>query len=226
MYQVRSLFLLCLTCLLLACATKEQGIQASMINKWTYKQHSPTSLVTLNLRKKDVDNVRAFMELYRVTNYQSQFNTLRFQKVLWDEVKLTRVYFFEVRDSGDVQAIFIIDKDDNLIDNFLVSSEQQLYQASMLKPWKYKQGFYASYTTGSALQKDTKLIESLIKLYSLNSDDPYFNELTFDKIQHNEKKQVRAFVFYVQHVSDIQAVFELDNDDNLIDNFMTSLWDR
>ncbi|MFT4928461.1 MAG: hypothetical protein ACI8WB_004580 [Phenylobacterium sp.] len=226
MSQVRLYLLLSLICLLFACAAKQQGIQGCMTKKWAYKQHSQPSHVTLDIRRKDADNIRAFMALYRVTNYQSQFNTLRFQKVLWDEAKQSRVYFFEVRDSGDVQAIFTLDKDDNLIDNFLVSSERQLFRPSMLKPWQYKKGFYASYTTESALKNDTKLVKSLIELYRLNSENPYFNQLTFDKVLLNEKKQGRAFLFYVQSVSDTQAVFELDNNNNLIDNFMTSLWDR
>lgn len=226
MFSSRILLSFCLCCLLVACTSNKVGIHASAVNKWVYKQYPNSSLVTLNLRKKDVENIRVFMALYRVTNYQSQFNTLRFQNVLWDSTEQYRVYFFEVRDSGNVQAIFVLDEDDNLVDNFLVSSEQQLFTASMLKPWKFQPGFYRTFTAAATELKNDKVIDSLVKLYRLNSADPYFNELTFDKVLTGSKDHIKAYVFYIQHVHDVQAVFELDKDDKLIDNYMTSLWER
>ena len=226
MFDTRILVTLLICLSLIACKTTKPGIHACSIKEWKHTQYSNNSLKNTNLRKKDVDNIRALIALYRATNYQSQFNTLNFQSVLWDNTKQHRVYFFEIQDSGDVQAIFRLDKNDNLVDNFLVYSKDQPYNASMLKPWKHKKGFYNTFSKESPELEKTEIVDSLKKLYRLNSKDPYFDELTFDKVLTTEKSRTKAYVFDIQSVRHTQIVFELDQHDNLIDNYATSLWKR
>jgi len=93
---------------------------------------------------------------------------------------------------------------------------------SRLKEWRANSSLHlASFKTLPA-EDNGLLLAKLVEVYSLNSYLPTHDSIIFDKVVLNDKSQRKIYVFHIVGISDIKAAFEIDDDNNLVDNFLIS----
>jgi hypothetical protein len=91
-----------------------------------------------------------------------------------------------------------------------------------MRNWVYKKGLDPSYSPSMATKEDDKLIKLFIEIYRFRSQNPEFNELSFDKILQDKDKHYKFYLFNIKHVRHDIVVFKVNNSNKLLDNFVIS----
>ncbi|MFT4928462.1 MAG: hypothetical protein ACI8WB_004581 [Phenylobacterium sp.] len=102
------------------------------------------------------------------------------------------------------------------------TSGQQNTQPIDMHNWVYKKGFDPSYSPSVRTKEDDKLIKLFTEYYRTRSQDPKFNELSFYKMLRDKDKQFKFYLFDIKHVRHDIIVFKVNNDNELLDNFVIS----
>ncbi|NQZ08717.1 MAG: hypothetical protein HRT35_16300 [Algicola sp.] len=100
------------------------------------------------------------------------------------------------------------------------TSKQSSNQYAQVKKWSFKKGFDRTFTKGMVSTQDNSLIESFAKLYQLNSYEAEFVTLVFYKVMLDDKRQFRFYLFDIKYTRHDIVVFKVNEDNQLIDNYL------
>ena len=94
-----------------------------------------------------------------------------------------------------------------------------------IQEWKYVEFSLSNLKAIKPDEKEELIINQIILLYKRNAYHLKYNELNFDKLFLDDKKNFKYYIFDINYVDGTQVVIKANSQDKVVDNFLLSEWD-